>query len=83
MVLDPDAVVNPLAVMVESFYALVADVAVAGVSQANHFAVWTQHVWVRQFLNKSCEWDVGTTPHVSRLLLSCQGEENHSSNEKH
>ena len=42
MVLDPDAVVDPLAVMVEAFNTLITDVAVSRVSGADDLTVWTQ-----------------------------------------
>ena len=39
MVLDADAVVHPLAVMVKPFDALITDVAVAGIGRAEDLAV--------------------------------------------
>ena len=41
VVLDSDAVVDPLAVVVEAFNTLVTNVAVSRVCGANDFAVWT------------------------------------------
>ena len=44
MILDTNAVVNPLAVMVESLHALVADVAMTGVGRAEDLAVRAEQV---------------------------------------
>ena len=49
VVLDTHAVVDPLAVVVESLHAHIANVAVARVSRADYLARWTQHVGIELF----------------------------------
>ena len=44
--LDTDAVVDPLAVMIESLNTLVTYVAMSGFSCADHLTVWTNLVWI-------------------------------------
>ena len=44
MVLDTNTVVDPLAMMIETFDALVADVAMSGVGCAEYFTVGAQQV---------------------------------------
>lgn len=44
--LDTNAVVDPLAVMIESLNTLVTYVAMSGFSCADHLTVWTNLVWI-------------------------------------
>ena len=81
MVLDADTVVDPLAVMVKSLDALVADVAVTRISRADHFASWAQHVGVK-LLNESQEGDLSSVFHVTGVLLHGKGEEDQGGREE-
>ena len=47
MVVKPDAIVDPRAVMIKSFDTFVADAAVAGSVGANHLTVGTEEHWVK------------------------------------
>ena len=42
MIFDSDTIVDPRAVVIESFDALVADGAVLASGRANDFAIWTE-----------------------------------------
>ncbi len=82
VVVDTNAVVHPLAMMVEALDALVTDVTVARVSSADHFAVWTQQVSLK-LLNQADEGNFGCTLHVAWLHLDRQSKENHGTQEDH
>ena len=49
MILDAHAIVHPLAVVIETFHALVTDVAVPRVSRANNLAMWAEQVSLEFF----------------------------------
>ena len=51
MVIKPNAVVHPRAMVIEPLHTLVANVAVSRVGSADYFASWTEHVWI-EFLDK-------------------------------
>jgi len=46
VILDPNAVVNPRAMVIEAFDATVANGTVARASGSYHFAFWTEICWV-------------------------------------
>ena len=75
MVLGADAVVDPLAVVVEAVDTLVADVAMPRVSGADHLAGRTQDVGL-EFFDELEERDLLGAPHEARLLLHGDDEEN-------
>ena len=70
MILDTNAVVNPLAVMVESLDALVADVAMTGVGRAEDLAVRAEQVGFKM-LNEAHEWNLGSALHIAWLHPDC------------
>ena len=49
VIIDSDAVVDPLAVMIESLHALVANVAMSGIGGADHFAFRAEQVCFKLF----------------------------------
>jgi hypothetical protein len=58
MILDTHTVINPLAVMIESFDAFIADVAVSRLRGTDDFTCRTQHVWI-EFFYELKEGDFG------------------------
>ena len=57
MIFDSDAVVDPLTVMIESFHALVTNVAMSGVSSTDHFTFRAEQVGFK-FFNKTHERNI-------------------------
>ena len=52
VILDTDTIIDPLTVMIKSFYALVANVAMSGVGRANHLTFRAEQVGF-EFLNET------------------------------
>ena len=52
MILDTDTIIYPLAVMIKSFYALVANIAMSRISRANYLTFRAEQVGFK-FLNKT------------------------------
>ena len=75
VVVDADAIVDPVAVVVESFHTLVTDVAVSRVCRAYDFALGAEDVWVGKFLYELEEWHLGSTLHVAWIFASSEEEE--------
>ena len=80
MILDADAVVHPLAMMIKSIHALVADVTMARISSAYDFTCWAKHVRIK-FLYQLEEWNRLASSHVSRLHFDRQDEKDLRSKE--
>lgn len=76
-----DAVVDPLTVMVEPLDALVTDVAVPGVSGADDFTRWAQHIRFKLF-DESQERDRRATLHEAGLHIDSDREENEGGGEE-
>lgn len=81
MVLDADAVVDPLAMVIETLNTLVADVAVTWVSRADDLAVRAEQVRLK-LLNQANEWNLRGAFHEAGLHPDSQAEESHCAHEK-
>lgn len=80
MVPGTNTVVDPLAVVIESVDALVADVAVAWVSCADNLTSWAENIWLKLF-DQLKEWDLLGSTHEPRLLLYSDDKEYKLENE--
>ena len=82
MIVDADAVVDPLAMMIESLDTLVADVTVTRIGSANNLAMRAEQICFK-LLDEPHEWDLWGALHVARLRFDGQGKEDHCTDEDH
>ena len=82
MIVDANAIVDPLAVMIESLDTLVADVTVTRIGSADNLAMRAEQICFK-LLNESYEWDLWGALHVARLRFDGQGEKDHCADENH
>jgi hypothetical protein len=82
VICDTDAIVHPLAMVVEALNALIANIAMAGVGRAYHLAVGTEQVGFK-LLYQTHKRDVRSAAHVARLHFHSQNEEDHCPQEDH
>ena len=82
MVLDSNAVVNPLTVMIKPLNTLITYVAVSAICSAYDLTVWTQQISFELF-HQAYKGQVGIPLHISRFSFDCQDEENDGPDEYH
>jgi hypothetical protein len=82
VIVNSNAVVDPLTVVVESFHTLVALIAMSRISCADHLAAGTEQIGFK-LLHKAHERDTWGASHISRLDFDRQTEEYHCSDENY